>query len=217
MTDPNRTEIAIVLDRSGSMAAIRNDMVGGFAAFRDAQLKLPGHCVMSLYQFDDVYDVVYEELPLAQANMVLEPRGSTALYDAVGTTIVRIGERLSKKPEAERPGAVIVMIITDGHENASREYTHARVSQMIKTQETVYNWRFAFLGSAGLGDARAIGIATQSSASYSANTVGVQGMYARSAKGIGAYRNAVAQGMATQSLCIEPEDTDDSDGLLPQR
>lgn len=207
MTDKNKTEIAIVLDRSGSMTTIQADMVGGFAAFRDEQRALPGECVMSLYQFDNVHDVVYEERPIAEAELTLQPRGGTALYDAVGRSIALIGRRLASKPEHARPGAVIVMIITDGHENASSEFTHAMVAGLIKEQESKWNWRFAFMGSAGLGDAVQIGISTTSSAHYAPNTAGVQGMYARSSKGIGAYRGAVVQGDTYASLNIDPDDT----------
>lgn len=207
MTDKNKTEIAIVLDRSGSMSAIQADMVGGFAAFRNEQRALPGQCVMSLYQFDDVHETVYEERPIADAELVLQPRGSTALFDAVGRSILRIGDRLSRKPEHERPGAVVVMIITDGHENASREFTHAKVTHMIKEQESFWNWRFAFMGSAGLGDAALMGVRAQSSAAYVASAAGVQGMYARSSKGIGAWRGAVVQGNAHASLNIDPDDS----------
>lgn len=212
MTDKNKTEIAIVLDRSGSMASIAGDMVGGFETFVAEQRKLPGECVLSLYQFDSKYDVVYEARPLADVPpLVLKPRDSTALYDAIGRTIIRLGERLAAKPEAERPGAVIAMIITDGCENASREFTFARVRDMIATQERDYNWRFAFLGSAGLRDAQALGINTVGTMAYDATTQGIGRMYAQSAKGVGNYRRAVSNGIVGQSLTIDPPEDDDPD------
>lgn len=210
MTDKNKTEIAVVLDRSGSMTAIATDMVGGFTTFVENQRKLPGECALSLYQFDHAYETLYEEKPLADVPPLrLEPRGNTALYDAVGRTILQLGRRLSSKPEHERPGSVVVMIITDGHENASQEFSLSRLREMIKTQEEKYQWRFAFMGSAGLQDAQQLQISQTSTMSYDANTQGVWRMYNQASKGIGAYRNAVSCGVTGQSLNMNNPDSED--------
>lgn len=148
MTDKNKTEIVVVLDRSGSMAGIASDMRGGFDTFIAEQKKIPGECSVSLIQFDDHYEVVYQGKPIeAVPPLKLDPRGSTALLDAIGRTINDTGVRLAKLPEALRPGKVAVVIITDGHENASREYTKAQIETMINVQRGTFAWEFFFLGA----------------------------------------------------------------------
>lgn len=208
MTDRNKTELAFIVDRSGSMASIREAMIVGFNAFCADQQKLPGQCTVSLYQFDNEYDVVYEERPLDAATMQLEPRGYTALYDAVGRSIRLIGERLARKPEHERPASVVVVIITDGHENASKEMSYEHVAVTMKEHETKYNWRFAFMGSKGLADAQRMGIATQSMGAYVASASGVRSMYRNIGQAITSYRSDVADGDDNAVLDISGTDND---------
>ena len=125
MTDDNRVLIAVLLDRSGSMSSIKTDTEGGFAAFIDQQRGLNRDVRVTLAQFDTEYDVVYADRPLADVPpLALEPRGATALYDAIGRLVSDVGAELAAQPEEERPGAVIVVVLTDGHENSSREWTH---------------------------------------------------------------------------------------------
>ena len=116
----------VILDRSGSMETIRNDVIGGFNTFLDKQKATPGEGTISLYRFDDQYETVYQGVNLKDArNMTrddLVPRNGTALYDAIGRTINSVGARLSALPESERPDQVLVMILTDGQENASKEF-----------------------------------------------------------------------------------------------
>jgi uncharacterized protein YegL len=142
------TDISIVLDRSGSMQGIASDMVGGLQTFLDDQRKVPGKCIVNLYQFDNYYDIVFEDkyihdLPLIQ----LQPRNATALHDAVGRTINRTGERLRGMPEHERPSRVFMLIVTDGLENCSKEFNAAQVRQMVEHQKNVYNWNFVYVGA----------------------------------------------------------------------
>jgi hypothetical protein len=148
MTDHNLRHIAVILDRSGSMQAVKDDTEGGLRAFLDTQAEAPGQTTVSLYQFDDQYEAVYENKPLADVSpFTLRPRGATALLDAVGRTITTLGEHLDTKPETERPGEVIVVILTDGHENASVEYTLRQVKGLITEQHDTYGWKFVFLGA----------------------------------------------------------------------
>ncbi len=196
MTDSNKTLIVTVLDRSGSMTAIRADMEGGFNQFIAEQKVLPGECLVSLYQFDDSYDVVYENVPIAEVKpLILEPRGWTALLDALGKTITTVGEQLRALPEEKRPGAVIVQVITDGQENKSKEYSLAQVKTLIDTQQTQYNWQFLYLGASAstFGDAQSLGIAQV--AQYTANSAGVKGMYDSTSASVRGYRNAVSRGV----------------------
>src|SRR6476620_7328202 len=127
----NETDVTVILDRSGSMEAIASDVIGGFNQFLAEQQRHPGDCRLTLVQFDDRYEVLYLARPIADAARLtadtFEPRGSTALLDAIGRTIDATGARLAALPEAERPNRVLLAIVTDGQENASVHYTRDRV------------------------------------------------------------------------------------------
>ncbi len=178
MPDPTRTEIAIVLDRSGSMHAIREDMIGGFSAFVEQQRRAPGTCTLSLYQFDDHFDVVYEAVPVDQAPpLKLTPRGRTALLDGIGKALALIADRHDKLAPAEPPGTVIVIVITDGRENASTEWSLAALRSAVSDAECKRNWRVLFLGATAdaFDEGRSMGV--RSSIRYHASATGVRTMY----------------------------------------
>jgi hypothetical protein len=148
MTDKNLTHLYFLLDRSGSMESIREDIVGGFTAFIAEQSKEPGDCRVSLAQFDDEYEEVYAHRPIATVPpLVLQPRGTTAMLDAIGRLITSAGQRLAELPEEKRPGTVIVGIMTDGLENASREFPRAKIREMIDIQTNTYGWAFMYMGA----------------------------------------------------------------------
>jgi len=146
----NCARIVIILDRSGSMNSVREAAVAGFNDFVRKQREYEGEVNVKLVQFDDQYEVAFDkalaEVPeLAQDTFV--PRGNTALYDAQGKTIVALGEELAALPECERPSKIIVMTLTDGLENASREYSLEMVADLIRHQTEKYSWDFIFLGA----------------------------------------------------------------------
>lgn len=149
--NPNLTELVCILDRSGSMEAIRDDAIGGFNAFLDAQRDEPGETRLTLVQFDDRYDVLADHVPLAHvpplARETFVPRGSTALLDAIARTLDAVGKRLAATPEPERPSKVVVAVVTDGQENASRHATRQQVFDRIAHQRDVYGWAFVFLAA----------------------------------------------------------------------
>jgi Mg-chelatase subunit ChlD len=146
--DQNYTDITLIVDRSGSMASIRDDAQGGINTFIKEQAAQPGKCTLTLVQFDQEYNVVVDGKPINEvAEYTLTPRGSTALLDAVGRAINTTGERLASMREEDRPGLVSVVIVTDGQENASQEFTKERIKQIISHQQDVYNWQFTFLGA----------------------------------------------------------------------
>jgi hypothetical protein len=169
---PDFTDITVVMDRSGSMQACRADTEGGFNSFVESQKKLPGSANLTLVQFDTEYDFVHRGVPIQNVPpFTLVPRGNTALLDAVGRAIVETGERLAALPEADRPGLVTFVIVTDGQENSSREFNLAQIREKITHQRDVYKWQFTFLGanSDAFADAGEMGIPMAATAQYAAH------------------------------------------------
>jgi len=144
-------EIICIIDRSGSMQTLKDDAIGGFNSFLDDQKKLPGSAQLTLVLFDDEYLKIHDALniqdvpPLTSESYT--PRGTTALYDAIGKTVNEVGKRLADTPEHERPNKILVCILTDGHENASTEFTSEKIAEMIDHQKTKYSWEFMFLAA----------------------------------------------------------------------
>jgi hypothetical protein len=148
MTNTDTTLIAALLDRSGSMQEIADDIRGGFDAYIGRECAQPGSTRVTLAQFDNRYEIVYTDRPIGEVPaLTLEPRGSTALLDSIGRFVTEVGAGLAALPEADRPGDVTVVVMTDGYENASREWTLEAVRQLIAQQETAYSWDFVFLGA----------------------------------------------------------------------
>ena len=176
----HETDVTVILDRSGSMEAIASDVIGGFNQFLTKQRRQRGDCRLTLVQFDDEYEVAYLARPIADASRLtaktFEPRGSTALLDAIGRTIVTTGARLAALPEADRPNRVLLVIITDGEENASVEYTRDQVFTMISSQQDVYGWSFLFLAANqdAISEAAKVGIGAQQSLNFAATGAGIR-------------------------------------------
>lgn len=173
------TDISIVLDRSGSMVSVWDDTIGGFNSFIEKQRALPGKCDITLCQFDNEYETVYTARQVCEAPLLTrqtyEPRGSTALLQAMWMTIDATGRRLAAMPEAERPGRVLFVTITDGEENASPpEYTYARLYDMIRHQRDIYKWDFIYLGANqdAIKVAARMGMERTSALRYASNTKG---------------------------------------------
>lgn len=175
MTDPNYTAIAVVVDRSGSMMSMQKDAEGGLNTFLTDQKSGPGRCTVRIDQFDTEYENVTKSVDVNSVEpYVLVPRGGTALLDAIGKTVVDFGEELAALPEDQRPGNVIVVVVTDGGENQSREFTNDGVKALITKQETEFGWTFVFL--AANQDAIAVGatygFAAGTSMTYDSASVG---------------------------------------------
>jgi hypothetical protein len=204
MTDPNLTHLYFLLDRSGSMQSIKDDTEGGFDAFIAEQRSQPGECRVTLAQFDDTYEQVYADLPVAEVPpLTLIPRGTTALLDSIGRLIGDAGARLAALPEERRPGVVIVGIMTDGHENASRELTHPQVKAIIERQTRDYAWQFLYLGADqdAIEVGASIGVAAANSMTYGRGRV-AQAMAATS-RNIGRTRSAVAAGATPAEAALQ--------------
>ncbi len=148
MTDPNKTLVAALLDRSGSMETSKTATEDGWRELINEQRQQPGECQVTLAQFDTVYEVVYPPTDVAAVpDFAVQPRGMTALLDAMGRFITEIGEHLSALPESDRPAHVICLIMTDGMENSSQEWTWHAVQKLTKRQKDEWNWTFIFLGA----------------------------------------------------------------------
>ncbi|WP_082909063.1 vWA domain-containing protein [Mycolicibacterium iranicum] len=148
MTNPDKTLIAALLDRSGSMQASKTATEDGWRELINEQRHQPGRCDVTLAQFDTVYELLYPPTDIGTVpEFIVAPRGMTALLDSTGRFITEVGELLSALPEDDRPGQVICMIMTDGMENSSTEWTWESVRDLISRQRDQWNWRFIFLGS----------------------------------------------------------------------
>ena len=176
----NLSDIICILDRSGSMESVRSDAIGGFNSFLADQQQQPGDAHFTLVLFNHDYLLLYDHVGIAQAqpldNSSYQPQGTTALLDAVGRTIDDVGQRLAQTPEPQRPGKVIVAILTDGLENASKDYSRSRIAQMIQHQREKYSWEFIFLAANqdAIATAREISIAAQDAVSFAATPDGVR-------------------------------------------
>jgi Mg-chelatase subunit ChlD len=166
----NLTDITLVVDRSGSMESVRGDAEGGINAFLAEQAKAPGEALLTLVEFDDKYEFLHRGVPVGEVpRYTLRPRGMTALLDAVGRGINETGERLAAMREEERPGLVIFVVMTDGHENASGEFSKEQVKAMIERQQREFSWHFTFLGADqdAFAEAEGMGIAASGTAKFS--------------------------------------------------
>jgi uncharacterized protein YegL len=190
----NLTEIIFILDRSGSMETLTTDTIGGFNSFIEKQKLEPGEALLTVVLFDDKYELLYDGTDLQKVSLLTKKeyfaRGTTALLDAMGKTINTVGERLSKIEEKNRPSKVIVVITTDGYENASHEFTAQNIREMVEHQTNKYNWQFVFLGANmdSISVAQTYGIFTASV--YSANQVGTQKLYNTISNTTAQYRNS---------------------------
>lgn len=151
MSNPNKAEIIMIVDKSSSMFPKRQESISGFNAFIEEQKKLPGHALLTLCLFDTEYRIVKNGVPLKDVQPWTthdyNPSGCTALLDAVGRTVDETGKRLSDLKEDDRPGVIIVCVLTDGEENMSQEYSRATVQEKIKHQTEKYGWKFIYLGN----------------------------------------------------------------------
>ena len=179
----NLTEIVFILDRSGSMAGLEDDTIGGFNAMIEKQKAEPGEAIVSTVLFDNRSEVIHDRLPLdrvpAMTRKEYYVRGCTALLDAVGGAIHHIGNVHKYAREEDRPEKTLFIITTDGMENASRQYDYTKVKQMIERQKEKYGWEFLFLGANidAAKEAARFGIRADRAANYHADHQGTGLVY----------------------------------------
>ena len=189
------TEIICILDASGSMGSIRDDMVGGFNTFIEEQKKLPGEAKITVIFFDSSRYIKWQDGVDIKKCPILgqeyRPLGGTPLLDAVGRTINEVGARLAATPESARPGKVVVLIVTDGEENSSHEFTLSHIKQMVQHQESKYSWTFSYLGANvdSFCEAASLGIQGCNTSNYTATPIGVRCMFSTYSNSLGSFRS----------------------------
>lgn len=207
----NLLHICFVLDESGSMYDSVDDVIGGFQKLIDEQKgEKNGECIISLYRFSDTVKKDYIGKPVDEVSkLIYSPGGCTAMNDGVGTAIDEIGKWLSDMNESERPSKNMIVIMTDGQENASKEYNFDTVKAKIKHQEEKYSWTFVYMGTnlQDLKDANRLGIKMRSvsdSRNIAANYSHID-TYAKALRSsTNAASVAAADALLTRQLC---EDT----------
>lgn len=189
------SHITMVIDRSGSMKSIRQATEESINGFIDAQRGVKGTATFTLLKFDYDFDFVYQMRPLdkVSSNFQLEPRGSTALLDAIGIAIIDTGKALAALAESERPDSVICVIVTDGEENASREFSVTKIKKMIEEQTQKYNWTFLFLGANqdAILTANEFGIGQGNAITFNASAKGVSNVISATSGYVTATRGGV--------------------------
>ena len=179
----NLTEIVFILDRSGSMAGLEDDTIGGFNSMIRKQKMEAGEAYISTILFDNVSEVIHDRVDIQKIQPMTRKdyyvRGCTALLDAVGKAIHHIGNVHKYAREEDRPEKTVFVITTDGMENASREYTYERVRKMIEHEKEKYGWEFLFLGANidAAKEAARFGIREDRAANYHADKKGTTVIY----------------------------------------
>ncbi len=172
------TELVFILDRSGSMAGLESDTIGGFNSVLTKQKKEDGDANITTVLFDDKYELLHDRYNLLKVSNITEKeyfvRGTTALLDAIGKTIAKIGNLQKYVLEDERAEKVMFVIITDGMENASIEYSYHQIKKMINHQKEKHEWEFIFLGANidAIEIAGRFGIGEDRAANYHADSEG---------------------------------------------
>lgn len=176
----NLTDITIVLDRSGSMESIKSATIEGFNSFLKDQKEDDLKSLVSFVQFDDEYETVYKGKNIKDTQYLnldsFHPRGLTALLDAIGKTIKSTKKRIKQLPKKKQPENIIIAIITDGLENASKNYSRTDIFNKIKKREEKDGWKFIFIAANqdAIHEAQKIGISESSALSFSADEYGMR-------------------------------------------
>ena len=206
MTNADYTHLTLLVDRSGSMDAVRSDAQGGINELLAKQFALPGTLTVTLVEFDSEIDTVVR-MGTGPIDYTLEPRGMTCLLDAAGIEIKHTGADLAALSEGDRPGRVLFVVVTDGQENSSTEYGFEQVRALVEEQSTAYGWAFQFIGAddaAWQGESMGM-----KSSKYKGSGKGTRSAYNSIDAAMRSYRAAPAP-MAAFSM---PDDIPEEDNL----
>lgn len=207
-----KTELIAILDGSGSMEHLVDETIGGYNSFIDKQKAIPGECRVTLVIFDSFsipgdkghgYKLVYQGVPIAEVprltREVYYAFGGTPLLDTIGKTLNDQGQRIATDKWAEK---VMVMITTDGHENASKEYTRERVKAMIEHAEKAGGWEFLYMSASptAFADSASIGLGASKTAKYAHTGVGTQSLYSAMSAASATLRGGGAVGQSLAAM-----------------
>lgn len=202
------TEIAFILDRSGSMGAHVDAAIGGFNDFLAEQQQVEGLARLTLVLFDDVLKIPFDNIPLCEVvpldTRTYTTRNTTALLDAIGLTIESFEKRIHAQPKTSRPTQVVFAIFTDGLENASSRYTWKDLAAKIKERQEKDGWQFLFLGANqdAIATAAQMNIHAYNAATASYSDKGVQG----SARAFSRKTRALRESLAVEGMVAVNED-----------
>jgi hypothetical protein len=190
-----RTDILMVLDKSGSMAPLTDDVIGGFNTFIAEQQRVPGIAHVSVWMFDtNRHPALHRRTPLSEVRPLdrdaYSADGSTSLYDAVGQSVDEAGRWFAELPDGERPEQVVMVVQTDGHENTSRQFSAAQVREKIERQQHEWGWKFIFMGADqdAWDTGGALGIGT--SFSYDNSGIGTRSVYRAASESVRGVRSS---------------------------
>lgn len=188
------TELVFILDKSGSMSGLEKDTIGGFNSMLEKQKRLDGECRITTVLFDNRYTLLHDRIDIGAVTPMTEREyfvgGSTALLDAMGTTIHKLISVQKSTAEGYRAGKVMFVIITDGAENSSREYSADKVRSMIEHEKEKYGWEFVFLGANmdAVQTAGSFGISPERAADYLADSAGTDLNFKMMSEAVTTYR-----------------------------
>lgn len=206
----NLTELVFILDKSGSMRGLEKDTIGGYNSMLEKQKAVEGECVITTVLFDNNYELLHDRIDIRAVKPITEEEyfvgGSTALLDAIGKTVGKIGNAQKNTAEEYRAEKVMFVIITDGEENASRRYSAETVREMIKKQKEKFGWEFIFLGANidAVETAGRFGIDADRAVDYVPDSEGTELNFCMMTETIAEYR----QTGAVPSACLDKIRTD---------
>lgn len=188
------TELVFILDKSGSMAGLEKDTLGGYNSMLEKQRELEGDCKITTVLFDNNYDLIHDRIDIKGIRSMTEEEyvvgGYTALLDAIGSTLNKIISAQKSILKEYRADKVMFVIITDGEENSSREYSAENVKSMIERQRSDYSWEFVFLGANidAVETASSLGIEATRAVDYIADSEGTELNYRVMAEAVARFR-----------------------------
>ena len=192
------TELVFILDKSGSMSGLETDTIGGYNSMLEKQKAVEGECHITTVLFDNNYELLHDRIDIRAVSPITEKEyqvgGSTALLDAIGRTISKIGNAQKHTADDYRAEKVLFVIITDGEENSSREYSAEKIKAQIERQKTKYGWEFIFLGANidAVQTASRFGIAPDRAQNYHADREGVELNFRVMSEAVATFRECAA-------------------------